>query len=108
MVSKAIRRYEKSRFEEWKESVDSKAMALLKLPIFRGEGAKIEVSCHADLTTCCAHHHNYPYASHDVGRCAYRNACRCAYRHACRHAYRHAYRCAYRHACRHAYPCVAP
>ncbi|KAL3928386.1 MAG: hypothetical protein SGPRY_002407, partial [Prymnesium sp.] len=48
-VSKAIRRYEKSRFEDWKETVNSKAMQLLKQPIFRGEGSSISVNFHEDL-----------------------------------------------------------
>ena len=34
-VSKAIRRYEKGKFEEWKETVNAKAMTLLKQPIFK-------------------------------------------------------------------------
>ena len=47
-VSKAIRRYEKGKFDEWKESVNKRAMDCLKQPIFRydGEGpnAKIVVN----------------------------------------------------------------
>ena len=43
-VSKAIRRFEKGKFEEWKETVNSKAMLLLKQPIFRAEGSAILVN----------------------------------------------------------------
>ena len=34
-VSKAIRRYEKGKFDEWKETVNKRAMECLKQPIFR-------------------------------------------------------------------------
>ena len=34
-VSKAIRRYEKGKFEEWRETVNKRAMDCLKQPIFR-------------------------------------------------------------------------
>ena len=34
-VSKAIRHYEQGKFEEWRETVNAKAMSLLKQPIFK-------------------------------------------------------------------------
>ena len=47
-VSKAIRRYEKGKFDEWKDSVNKRAMDCLKQPIFRyhgtGQNAKIVVN----------------------------------------------------------------
>ena len=59
-VSKDIRSYETRLFEEWKENVNTKAMNLLKQPIFRAEmdgkeappeteGASIFVNFHQDL-----------------------------------------------------------
>ena len=43
-VSKAIRHYEQGKFEEWRETVNAKAMSLLKQPIFKSvskDGAEV-------------------------------------------------------------------
>jgi|MDSW01.2.fsa_nt_gb dynein heavy chain len=49
-VSKAIRKYEKSKFDDWKESVNKRAMECLKQPIFRAEDdGKIVVNFDKEL-----------------------------------------------------------
>ena len=42
-VSKAIRHYEQGKFEEWRETVNAKAMSLLKQPIFKAVKDGVEV-----------------------------------------------------------------
>ena len=42
-VSKAIRHYEQGKFEEWRETVNAKAMSLLKQPIFKAVKGGAEV-----------------------------------------------------------------
>ena len=42
-MSKAIRHYEQGKFEEWRETVNAKAMSLLKQPIFKAVKDGVEV-----------------------------------------------------------------